>query len=436
MKKFIFGDKSTGSIKKKKLKGTVVLSFFVSLFAVFSLIVCGISEDSYAIGIESDNFGLINSYPYYISVKNSNNTSQSMRVNQLFASANDPVFCVQHGINIPRNDDNVIYTKNLNTKIEDSEFGLGLLYILANSYYNDDFLKGSSPEVRYYATQAAIWYYSHLYYIADENGVSKNPDATTREQHSLLAADNDGYEIIDVIKNASSFEKINATASFTDPDAIISLTVCNNAAATNGGTLCGSSVNVGKIITDLVSDAFDFSQDDELFVSTIPQELSLAKNSNGEELDYYQSEKVDVSSSRISNLLSYTVSLSGLDGAYIVDSNGQTVDATYEFSPNDSFWIRVPKDKVSKSVKQTISVDVNGKFNMLTGYYFTAQGYQTVLSVGSSNSVKTAKFNVEVIGAPDTGMTTAQTIYFIGLIVLLCGIGIVYANAKPSEIKQ
>ena len=32
-------------------------------------------------------------------------------------------------------------------------------------------------------------------------------------------------------------------------------------------------------------------------------------------------------------------------------------------------------------------------------------------------------------------MSTAQTIYFIGLIVLLCGVGIVYANAKPAESK-
>ena len=37
--------------------------------------------------------------------------------------------------------------------------------------------------------------------------------------------------------------------------------------------------------------------------------------------------------------------------------------------------------------------------------------------------------------SPDTGMTTAQTIYFIGLIVLLCGVGIIYANAKPVEEK-
>ena len=33
---------------------------------------------------------------------------------------------------------------------------------------------------------------------------------------------------------------------------------------------------------------------------------------------------------------------------------------------------------------------------------------------------------------PDTGMGVAQTIYFMGLILLLSGVGIVYANAKPK----
>ena len=36
---------------------------------------------------------------------------------------------------------------------------------------------------------------------------------------------------------------------------------------------------------------------------------------------------------------------------------------------------------------------------------------------------------------PDTGVTAAQTIYFIGLIILLSGVGIIYANVKPAENK-
>ena len=60
-------------------------------------------------------------------------------------------------------------------------------------------------------------------------------------------------------------------------------------------------------------------------------------------------------------------------------------------------------------------------------FTFKLSNYDTL----SLDEYKGTDYNV--VGAPDTGMSAAQTIYFIGLIVLLCGVGIVYANAKPIE---
>ena len=57
------------------------------------------------------------------------------------------------------------------------------------------------------------------------------------------------------------------------------------------------------------------------------------------------------------------------------------------------------------------------------------------MSVTGTTVNENKGIEVEFVGAPDTGMNTAQTIYFIGLIILLCGVGIVYANAKPVESK-
>ena len=53
-----------------------------------------------------------------------------------------------------------------------------------------------------------------------------------------------------------------------------------------------------------------------------------------------------------------------------------------------------------------------------------------------STKVIGSGLEISFVGSPDTGMNNAQTIYFIGLIILLCGVGIVYANAKPVEQKQ
>ena len=59
---------------------------------------------------------------------------------------------------------------------------------------------------------------------------------------------------------------------------------------------------------------------------------------------------------------------------------------------------------------------------------------QKVVTVTDSPLVATQR--LEAVVVDDYGISTAQTIYFIGLIVLLCGIGIIYANSKPVENQQ
>ena len=63
-------------------------------------------------------------------------------------------------------------------------------------------------------------------------------------------------------------------------------------------------------------------------------------------------------------------------------------------------------------------------------------GINNVVTVTGDTMDVSGGLSIEIVGAPDTGMNTAQTIYFIGLIVLLCGVGIVYANAKPVDARQ
>ena len=93
-------------------------------------------------------------------------------------------------------------------------------------------------------------------------------------------------------------------------------------------------------------------------------------------------------------------------------------------------------EKVTKNVQKVV-VSVAGNFTTLEGKYYNAAGdFQKVVSVKTGEKSISRGTEVEFIGTDDTGMNTVQTIYFIGLIVLLCGVGIVYANAKPVQVKQ
>ena len=78
---------------------------------------------------------------------------------------------------------------------------------------------------------------------------------------------------------------------------------------------------------------------------------------------------------------------------------------------------------------------ITGEFtNYAGGEFYGVSGTETqeVVKVSHENyrTWNEASINFSVV--PPTGMTTAQTIYFMGLILLLSGVGIVYANAKPK----
>ena len=149
--------------------------------------------------------------------------------------------------------------------------------------------------------------------------------------------------------------------------------------------------------------------------------------------NYYLSSSFSVSETTgTDSLVSYTVTATGIDGVKVVDSTGKEKN---EFAPSEQFYIQVPADKVNVNV-QKINITATGKFDgVLLGTYYTSPNLQTVVTVTETTVTDDDSIVLEVAGSPDTGMNSVQTVYFIGLIVLLCGIGIIYANAKPVEEK-
>ncbi len=390
MEKIYMEDNTTRS-RSKKLTGSVVLSFVVALFAIFSLAVCGITQVTYAIDPDTTD-----SFKFYKGSFYGNKLTDASDLRILYSDAEktQPVFCIEHEIVLP--DDGVDYTKDLTNTIENDSYGLGILYILSQ-YYDENFLKNSDPAVRYWITQVSIWKYLF--------------DTHPNDQKHFLDEE--------FISSISSVENI---ISSTAPSVSLAYTGSYNG---------NSSMSINQVINAIVSDAKSFNQDAELKVSNVNPDLSLVDSK-----DFYQSEAIDVSSSQTNALLNYMVNVSGIEGAVVV-VDGEAIENGTVIPAGKSFAIRVPKDKVTKDV-QTLDVDVVGNFNILTGYYFKNVGGDTqrVVSVGKTRTTRNKQFSLQVVGAPDTAMSTAQTIYFIGLVILLCGVGIVYANAKPSEIKQ
>ena len=380
--------------KKRYIDGSVVLSFVVAIVAVFSLAMYGIASNqttsiSYAASPtgESLNFYHDGTADFVLAKGTDSEGNAQFPVPLYFSNAErtNSIFCVEHTAVVVADDTNPpLY--NRGAVVND----FGLLYLLNNSYANDvEIISNVRPEVEMWATQVAIWLYL---YRQDPNNSSNT--ITAEELRGIKSATDFYFE---------GGQELGVEGVYTKIDNLVQ-----------------------KAIAASGSRKLDVSQANNNAVS---------KTTDGK---YYQSSKISVVGNPAGTLQSYTISLSGIDGAFAVDPEGRLIEDAV--GPETEFYVMVPVDKITDKV-QTLKVEVVGKFSSLAGnYYTTAQTsggspLQKVVSV-TGNVINVSRgTEIEFVGAPDTGMNAAQTIYFIGLIVLLCGVGIVYANAKPVESK-
>ena len=293
--------------------------------------------------------------------------------------------------------DTIIYTKSEAAKDP------GLLYILNNSFASGKRITGVTGEdadyAEVWATQSAIWLYlaekrdpQNQFYNKGENPYPKqNPTASLGTKKALETT-----KQIQYLGGSRSGDKFDTPGIYSKVRALVD-------AATN-------------------------AKEEAITLSVSAANENIVKTSDGK---YYQTSVITVAGTPANALKTYDItSVSGIDGVKVVDENGAEMALT-NIPAGKKFYLRIPANKVTNKAA-TLRVNVTGNFS--TYVYYVADGYQKVVAPGNHQEQRGIDF--EITGSPDTGMNAAQTIYFIGLIVLLCGVGIVYANAKPVESKQ
>ena len=386
--------------KRGVVNASVVLSFAVAIFAIFSLAMTGLSMTQKTGVSYAAPTALPNSFTFNlrdggrdIYGTDTNSTGQSFFNVPMYVADNDndnPIFCVEHNTEV-----NNAESYSVGDDIED----YGLLYLLNNSFANEvnvtNVTGANSVYVESWVTQVAIWMY--LY--------ETDPTATQATSKNYISP-----EDINIIKNVNKLTVYDASHM-------------GSLDAYQGEKLYPKYV---KPLVDKAKLATDVAY---LTVSKASDDISIS-----EDKKFYYSSLITVIGDPSDSLKRYTVSLTGIDGAKVVDENFEELGSP--IARGTKFYVRIPADKVTKEVQKVV-ITVDGVFGTLEGKYYNAAGaYQKVVSVKAGEKTISKGTEVEFVGTDDTGMTTVQTIYFIGLIVLLCGIGIVYANAKPVQVKQ
>lgn len=382
--------------KKSNLNGSVILSFVVAFFAVFSLIVCGFNEISYA--APTNTFAeKINFYYYKVDGEEvevmAEYNGKVLFVPLFFADQafTKPLFCVEHSVD-PANDGAELSLINADPAAG-SNADPGITYIINNSFLKGKNMlpAGAPKDAETFATQVAIWAYLYNKYPTDPKHAFEQSQlealigATELKYYNPSAAD---YEV--VYDAGTPIYK-----TYIEPVVVKAL----SASFTQRVIITKGNDNITKV----------------------------------EDGKYYQTAKISVSGDPDSELVSFDIELKGVEGAFAVKaSDGTKIESLSNIPKGTDFYIRVPVDKVSQTL-QELRIEVSGHFNTFFTNDYGDGTNQKVISVDDATRIFVKGTDYDLVGAPDTGMSAAQTIYFIGLIVLLCGIGIVYANAKPIE---
>lgn len=389
-----FEEQSFQYKKKSNLNSSVVLSFVVAFFAVFSLIVCGFNEISYA--APDNTFAEKITFYHYtrdgedvaIIADNGTQFIQS----PLFFSDQEftkSLFCVEHTVD-PSGNGTELSLINSNPD-QGSNADPGITYIINNSFVKNKPMLANNAhrDAEAFATQLAIWVYLYNKY--------PNNDKYTLTQDQLTA-----------LVEATTFKYRTATEYYD---------------------LYESDTSIYRTyIEPVVKGALNASFTQRVIITKGNDNITKVEDGK-----YYQTAKITISGDPASELASFDVEFKGVEGAFAVDAaTGTKLESLSNIPKGTDFYVRVPVDKVTQTL-QELQIEVSGHFNTFFTNDYGEGGNQKVISVDDATRIFVKGTDYDLVGAPDTGMSAAQTIYFIGLIVLLCGVGIVYANAKPIE---
>ena len=423
MEKIYMNENGSSNNKKvSKLHISIVLSFVVAIFAMVSLVVVGFNRVSYAAPASTTSsfklakFGKKNAStdvnpiePVYVTSFNGSSSCSagvkgyayelmyidrgsyaSATVGQYVDNISDitPVFCV--GTKSTTAGFESTYTRN--SAMTDK----GIAYILGKSnLYNSSssIIPTGTGGANYkfleaYATQAALWIY-----LNDPLLVSNGT-------------------VINDIKNASGYALDDRA---------------------NDDTCTSSTVIYSSNLYSYISTVVEGAKSAALSGATKSISVSLDSTvSDVEGTDLVQTSEIKVTGNPSNDLKYYSLSIEGIEGAYVVDKDGNKVENLTNLSPSTKYFVRFEKVKTADE-KKTLTVSVSGTFKEIVPYLYKSSGKQDIAYYDVSDKVVNDSTPIEVVGPPDTGMSTSQTIYFIGLIVLLCGVGIIYANSKPLK---
>lgn len=401
-------DSSRKKKSKKKSSRSISSSIIISMVAVFALIIVGFSQISFAIPeTETLGEGFTSADPSNYSEYAVLGDDNRFKVPMLYTTDGDLVFCIEReipyegGLNYKRN-----------TQINDA----GLVYLLSKVYPNNNFASDLPTEARFWLSQSAVWIYV-AGCVPDSSNEYGFSCSYPYENNATMTPD----IVSDIYTETTLYRYGDGTYN---PDNII----------IDLGS--GNSLYEKYGVDDILEEANRLRGSFSTAVKVERNTKVISLTTDGK---YYQTDYVKVygivPNDDIGSFNGYQVDLVNVpEGTFLIDTDGNEIKDYTNLSPGTQFALRIPVANVTDENKE-LEIEILGSFDTYFVNRYVYDGSQTVVSFKKINNNISVDYEIDVNYAPrvpDTAENNTSMYFFIGIILLLSGLGIFYTSAKKN----
>ncbi len=125
------------------------------------------------------------------------------------------------------------------------------------------------------------------------------------------------------------------------------------------------------------------------------------------------------------------------DGTKVYDENGNAIDTSKPLTVS-TFYLEFPIENVDN---YSFDFDISASYDQAGAYkaykYVTTEGnYQPLVLVEKTKKTIRGALNFKGSHIDDTASIISRSIYFVGFLILIAGVGMIYINVKPKKEQE
>lgn len=122
------------------------------------------------------------------------------------------------------------------------------------------------------------------------------------------------------------------------------------------------------------------------------------------------------------------------EGTKVYTEDGKEVTDLKSIPVSSKIYLVVPKSDKKEDYKFSVKANSTITYNAPYLYVDKVGGHQPSILVGPES--KDLSASIEMTLAPDTALSVSNSIYFLGFLILISGVFVIYANVKTKEVSE